>query len=123
MKKMIIFEPVMCCSTGLCGPSFDKDLLRISTVLNNLKNNGIIVERHNLSNNPKIFVDNTEIRDMLIEGGTEILPITTVDGVVMKTKAYPTNGEICNLLDVPAEYLRGTAKKASDDCGCKGGCC
>lgn len=120
MKKMIIFEPAMCCSTGVCGPSFDRDLLRISTVLNNLKNNGILVERHNLSNNPKIFVDNKEIRDMLIDGGIEILPVTMVDGVVVKTKAYPTNGEFISLLGVSPDYLRG---KSSNDCGCNDGCC
>jgi hypothetical protein len=120
MKKMIIFEPAMCCPTGLCGPSFDKDLLRISTVLNNLKANGVEVERHNLTNNPKIFVDNKEIRKMLIENGVEILPVTMVDGVVVKTRDYPTNGEFISLLDVPAGYLRG---KSESDCGCSDGCC
>lgn len=120
MKKMVIFEPAMCCSTGVCGPSVDHDLIRIATVLNNLKNNGITVERHNLSNNPKIFVDNKIIRDMLIDGGVEILPITMVDGVVVKTKEYPTNGEFISFLEVPASYLRG---KSSGDCGCSDGCC
>ena len=30
MKKMIIFQPAMCCSTGVCGPGVDPDLLRLS---------------------------------------------------------------------------------------------
>lgn len=123
MAKMIIFEPAMCCSTGVCGPSVNHDLLRVSTVLNNLKNKGILVERHNLSNNPKIFVDNKEIRRMLIDGGIEVLPITMVDGVVVKTKAYPTDEEFCNLLGVPAEHLKAAVKEPSQGCGCKGGCC
>lgn len=38
MKKMITFDPAMCCSTGVCGPSVDKELLRVATVLNTLKN-------------------------------------------------------------------------------------
>lgn len=120
MKKMAIFEPAMCCSTGLCGPSFDKDLVRVSTILNNLKSHGVEVERHNLTNNPKIFVDNNEIRSMLIEGGTEILPITMVDGVVVKTKGYPADGEFISLLEIPSSYLRG---KSANDCGCGDGCC
>lgn len=31
MKKMFIYEPAMCCSTGLCGVSVDPELLRLST--------------------------------------------------------------------------------------------
>lgn len=45
MKKLSIYEPAMCCETGLCGVSVDSELLRISTVLNTLKNKGIIIER------------------------------------------------------------------------------
>ena len=37
MKKMMIFEPAMCCSTGVCGPSVDENLLRVSTIINRLK--------------------------------------------------------------------------------------
>ena len=58
MKKMIIFDPAMCCSTGVCGPSVNPELLRISTLINNLNSKGILVERYNLTSNPQIFVDN-----------------------------------------------------------------
>ena len=71
MKKMIIFDPAMCCSTGVCGPSVDKELLRVSTVLNTLKNKGILVERYNLTNNPQIFVDNKVINEILNTKGVE----------------------------------------------------
>jgi len=123
MKKMVIFDPAMCCSTGICGPSVDKDLLRVSTVLNRLKNKGIVVERHNLTNNPQIFVDNKEINTMLNSDGVDVLPVTMVDGIVVKTKAYPTNEEFCKLLDIPSDYLKAVIKKPSKSCCCKGGCC
>lgn len=123
MKKMIIFEPAMCCSTGVCGPSVDKELLRVSTVINNLKSHGVIVERHNLSNNPQIFVINQEINKMLNDDGMEVLPVTTVDGVVVKTKTYPSNEEFCELLEVPADYLKAVIKKPTKSCGCGDGCC
>ena len=61
MKKMIIFDPSMCCSTGICGPGVDSELLRVSTALNDLKKKGILVERYNLTSNPQIFVDNKQI--------------------------------------------------------------
>lgn len=125
MKKMIIFDPAMCCSTGVCGPSVNPELLRVSTILNNLKSKGILVERHNLTSNPQIFVDNTLINKMLSEEGVDILPVTMVDGVVVKTKAYPTNKEFCELLEVPEDYLKANLKKAPGKCCCKGegGCC
>lgn len=122
MKKMIIFDPAMCCSTGVCGPSVDKELLRVATVLNNLKSHGIEVERHNLTNNPQAFVDNITINEMLMKEGVDVLPVIIVDGEVVKTKGYPTNGEFCKLLDVPAEYLRVVIKRAPG-CGCGDGCC
>ena len=123
MKKMIIFEPAMCCPTGVCGPSVDPELLRISTVINNLKNKGITVERYNLTSNTQIFIENKVINKMLIKEGVEILPITMVDDVVEKTRAYPTDEEFCSLLDVPADYLKASVKKTSNECGCEGGCC
>lgn len=123
MKKMVIFEPAMCCSTGVCGPSVDQDLLRVAAVINNLKNKGILIERHNLSNNPKIFVDNEKIKKMLLDEGIEILPVTMVDDVVVKTKAYPTDEEFCNLLGVPEEYLKAAGKRPSNGCCCGDGCC
>jgi len=123
MKKMIIFDPAMCCPTGVCGPSVDPELLRVATVLNNLKKRGIVVERYNLSNNPQVFVENEEVNKKLKEEGVEVLPITMVDGVIVKTKAYPTNEEFCTLLDIPEDYLKATVKKASKGCCCKDGCC
>jgi hypothetical protein len=123
MKKMIIFEPAMCCSTGVCGPSVDPELLRLSTVINNLKKNGVLVERYNLSSNPQIFVDNAEINRMLNTNGVEILPITMVDDKVVKIKTYPTDEEICKHLDISEKYLKGTVTKITRGCGCKDGCC
>ncbi|MBX4263471.1 arsenite efflux transporter metallochaperone ArsD [Clostridium estertheticum] len=128
MKKMVIFEPAMCCSTGVCGPGVDRQLLRVSSIINNLKNNGVLVERYNLSGNPQMFVDNKTINKMLNESGIEVLPVTMVDDIVVKTKTYPTDEEFASLLDVPVSSLKSVIKKPSikkplKGCGCDGGCC
>ena len=123
MKKMIIFDPAMCCSTGVCGPSVDPELLRISTVLNSLSKKGITVERHNLTSNPQAFVDNKTINGLLNNEGIDVLPVTMVDGEVVKTKAYPTNKELCEMLEVPEDYLKTTLKIKSKGCSCSDGCC
>ncbi|MDF2520741.1 MAG: arsenical resistance operon transcriptional repressor ArsD [Clostridia bacterium] len=117
MKRMVIFDPAMCCSTGVCGPSVDPELLRVSTLLNNLKKKGVMVERYNLTNNPQIFVDNKEINKLLNDEGVEVLPVTVVDGVVVKTKAYPADEEFCTLLGLPEDFLKATVKIKAEGCG------
>jgi hypothetical protein len=101
MVKMIIFDPSMYCSTGLCGPVIDLELLRISTVISNLEKNGVKVDRYNLNSNPQAFVDNIVINEILNRDGVDVLPVTIVDGKVVKTKKYPTNDELLKFLDVP----------------------
>lgn len=104
MKKMVIFDPAMCCSTGVCGPSVDENLLRVSTLLNRLEKKGIKVERYNLSSEPKAFIDNKIINNMLVDEGVDVLPITMIEGRVVKTKEYPTNEEFVTFLEIPEEY-------------------
>lgn len=128
MKRMQIFDPAMCCSTGVCGPGVDPELLRVATTLNNLKTRGVNVERYNLSQAPAAFVENKTINELLNAEGVEILPVTLLEGQVVKTKAYPTNQEFVQLLEVSEEYLQPvvkkvTVRKSSKGCGCNGGCC
>ncbi|MPN36550.1 Arsenical resistance operon trans-acting repressor ArsD [bioreactor metagenome] len=129
MKKMIIYEPAMCCSTGLCGVGIDPELLRISTVLASLEKNEIKVERYNLTNAPQEFIKNAEV-NQLISKGVDVLPITVLDGKVVITKRYPTNDEFISMLNVPRSYLGEKPKtkvkvtpKNSGGCGCSGGKC
>ena len=57
MKRIEIFDPAMCCPTGLCGPNINPDLMRIAAVLETLKRQGIVVERHNLRDEPPQALD------------------------------------------------------------------
>lgn len=123
MVKMIIFEPAMCCSTGLCGPVINPELLRISTVINNLEKNGVKAERYNLNSNPQAFVDNIVINEILKQDGVEVLPVTIVDGKVVKTNSYPTNDELIKFLDVPESYLKSKKTLEVKDCCCGDKCC
>lgn len=120
MKKMVIFDPAMCCSTGVCGPSVDKNLLRVSTVLNRLKKKGVNVERYNLSSEPQAFIDNKIVNKLLIDEGTDILPITMLDGEVAKVREYPTNEEFVSLLEIPKEYIMSELRAKKENNGCCG---
>ena len=125
LKKMKIFEPAMCCPTGLCGVGVDPELLRISTVLDTLKKNGVAVDRFNLSSAPAEFITDPVINAYINAKGTDGLPAVMVDGKIVIEGRYPTNEEFTALLDLPADLLGKPAEKAkgSGGCCCKGSCC
>lgn len=89
MKKIEIFEQAMCCPTGLCGPAIDPELLRMSFIMNNLKNTRVLAERFNLTNNPDVFVSNEAVNALLMAEGMDCLPATFVDGELVLKGQYP----------------------------------
>lgn len=94
MKEIEIFDPAMCCSTGVCGPSVDKNLLLIATLIDALKNMGIEVKRHNLSSEPQAFIHNEKVKHLLQEKGADVLPLTLVDGEVAVMGEYPSTAQM-----------------------------
>jgi hypothetical protein len=127
VKKMQIFEPAMCCSTGICGVGVDPELLRISAVLNTLKKNEILVERFNLTSAPMEFVNNKIVNDFININGVDQLPIVLLDGVIIISGRYPANEEFIRLLNLPNDLLVKQETKVKlkkfSKCHCKGGCC
>lgn len=129
MNKLEIFEPAMCCSTGLCGVGVDPELLRISTVLNKLKKEGVVVERFNLTNSPQEFINNKVINDFINANGVDLLPVIVVNGGIVITGRYPSNDEFIDLLGISANVLRDKPRtikakiRKSGGCGCSGGNC
>ena len=88
--KIQVFDPPMCCSTGVCGPSVDPELVRFAADLDWLKRQGVDVERYNLSQQPAAFAGNPVVKDALSKEGNDCLPLTLVDGAVACTGKYPT---------------------------------
>lgn len=123
MKNMQIFEPAMCCSTGLCGVGVDPELLRISTVLNTLEKNDVVVARYNLTNSPQEFITNKTVNTFIKESGVDGLPIIVLDGEIVITGRYPTNEEFVKLLDIPRSYIGEQPKVAKATITKKSGCC
>lgn len=122
MKRMSIYEPAMCCDTGVCGVNVDPELVRISRVINILKKNGITIERYNLSSEPMAFVNNEVVKEALDKNGTDMLPLILVDDEIVIEGRYPKNEEIMELLQISKDYF----KKSNPNQGCCGGnssCC
>ncbi len=117
MSKIEIFDPAMCCATGLCGVSVDQELLRVATTINTLAKKGITVIRYGLSSEPQAFVDNKKINEYLMKEDVEILPLTLVNGEVVKTKQYPTDAEFAKWNKSAGKVLNGLVlrRKAESD--------
>lgn len=90
--KLEFYEPPMCCPTGVCGPSVDEKLVKLSENLEVLKKKyeGIEIERYMITMQPFKFRENQEVYNLVKEKGKDILPITTVDGKIVKTNGYPS---------------------------------
>lgn len=112
--KIRIYEPGMCCPTGLCGPSIDPETMRITTAINTLEKNKIDIKRFNLTSNPDEFVNNKIINDLLINEGEEIFPVTLVNDEITKKGNYPTNDELTNWTEVTI----GSNKPKTNEEGC-----
>lgn len=98
--KIDIYDPAMCCSSGMCGPSIDPVLVKMNEAVLALKKQGIEVERFNLAQQTKEFLANKTIEELLHKNGKKVLPITVVNGQVFKTGAYPSYEEICKALEI-----------------------
>ncbi|MFD1926470.1 arsenite efflux transporter metallochaperone ArsD [Sporosarcina siberiensis] len=106
MKKVEIFDPAMCCSTGVCGPGVDPELTRVASAVYSLEQKKFDITRYNLGNDPGAFVDNEVVNKVLLEKGPDALPLILVNNEVVKVGAYPTNEELAGWLNVKTAELQ-----------------
>lgn len=94
MITVHVFDPAMCCSTGICGPSVDPKLVRFAADLDWLKSQGVSVERFNLSQQPGAFAEDAAVKDALETKGEAGLPLVKVNGEVRSSGTYPSRAEL-----------------------------
>ena len=99
MKKIEVYDPAMCCSSGICGSSVNPALTEIQSVLNSLKELGHEVHRYNLGHQPQNFSNNSKIIEAMGEKA-ENLPIVLIDGEVCFRGGYPSKQELYSKLEV-----------------------
>lgn len=93
MKAIQVYDPPMCCSTGICGPNVDPDLINFAAMLSQFGTHGVNIERYNLSQQPLAFAQNPTVKALLEKEGAEVLPIIFWDGEVHLKGRYPTKDE------------------------------
>ncbi|VGO17392.1 Arsenical resistance operon trans-acting repressor ArsD [Pontiella desulfatans] len=116
MKTLKIYDPAMCCSSGVCGPDVDTELVQLAGFLKNLDEAAVTVERYNLSQQPAAYTSGI-IAETLKEKGTAALPLVLVDDEVVSTGSYPDLATLACLLGTS-----GVSLDVPDCSGCSG-CC
>jgi AhpD family alkylhydroperoxidase len=101
VSKVQVFDPPMCCSTGVCGPEVDPALVRFASDLEWLKSNGVEVERFNLAQEPAAFVGNPVVAEA-IRGRDDGLPLLLVDDKIVAQGSYPAREVLAKLAGVAA---------------------
>jgi hypothetical protein len=94
-----IFDPPMCCPTGLCGPTLDQTLLDLNEMILSLQAAGVQVARYQMTSNPQAFLNNADVMRLVREQQMAALPITVVRGKVIKVGEYPTKTDIISNLN------------------------
>ena len=89
-----LFDPPLCCPTGLCGPTLDPTLVDVGETILALQAQGIGVARYMMISHPQEYLRNRAVYDLVRQGRLEVLPVTVVRGRVVKTGAYPSLAEI-----------------------------
>ncbi len=112
MKKVEVFDPPMCCSTGVCGPKVDPVLVRFAADLHWLANQRVAVERYNLAQQPQAFATSPVVKSALKERGNECLPLILLDGAIISEGSYPTREELARLAGVEPDQSQEEGKPA-----------
>ncbi len=126
MTILTVYDPAMCCSTGICGADVDQNLVNFAADLDWLKSVGIDVTRINISNEPMEFVNNPKVKSVLDSDGVDGLPVILVDGETRSKGCFPDRAEMADWVGV--EFSAAATKASSGCCGgdekeASSGCC
>lgn len=111
MKTFQIYDPPMCCSTGVCGPAVNPVLPQFAADLDSLKAAGHQVDRFNLAQQPQAFLQNAAIHARISTQGTDCLPVIVVDGRVVSEGTYPDRKALLAWANAPANATLSAAER------------
>lgn len=106
-KDITVYDPPMCCSTGVCGPEVDPALARFSADLAWLAAEGVVVRRFNLSQEPGAFVQDPDATEAL-KLADSALPLIKAGESVVSSGAYPSRADLATWagLETPQSETR-----------------
>ncbi|MFN2349213.1 MAG: arsenite efflux transporter metallochaperone ArsD [Thioalkalivibrio sp.] len=101
MKTIQVFDPALCCSTGVCGVDVDQQLVDFSATIRWAQQNGLTIERFNLAQQPMAFAENPVVKEFLEIKGEQGLPLVLVEGEIRLSGRYPERAELEQWSDAP----------------------
>lgn len=121
MKKLTIFDPAMCCDTGVCGVDADTALIEFSSDIDWLQKNGVEVQRFNLAQEPAAFINDPLIKAEINASGESCLPLIILEGEIISRGVYPDRKQLQSWTGI--ESLQQSAETAikpeeTSSCGC-----
>ncbi len=124
MSKIEVFEPALCCATGVCGADVDQGLVTFSADLDFVRSRGGDVSRYNLASEPLAFATNDAVRAFLQIVGSDGLPLVLVDGVTAMTGRYPDRAQLVAWSGAETPVSTGPVMLPITETGSPGtGCC
>lgn len=101
MVKLTIYEEAMCCSTGVCGPDPDTELVEVTHAIDKLEEEftDIEITRANMSNDIERFLEHEDVSAAVESNGPSVLPITTVDDQIIAKGEYLSYDELATTVD------------------------
>ena len=119
MKKLEVYDPAMCCSTGVCGPEVDPVLVTFAADLKWVADQGVTVRRYNLGQEPQAFAANPAVVKEM-EAGMDRLPMIVVDDQIVSTGIHLSREQLARKLGLTADEQ---PRAAGSCCSPKTGCC
>jgi Arsenical resistance operon protein ArsD len=135
MTTIHVFDPAMCCSTGVCGPSVDPRLALLAADLDWLRAQGVAIERFNLAQQPAAFAADAAVRAVLEAKGDTGLPVIKVNDEIKSVGEYPSRADLATwagivtrlpiMLETAPASCCATApgERSADTAGANGGKC
>jgi AhpD family alkylhydroperoxidase len=108
LTTITVYDPAMCCSTGICGTDIDQRLVDLAADLDWLKAQGVTVQRFGLSREPTEFAANDIIRQIMQDSEGDDLPVFLVGGALKAKARYPSRAELAEWTGITAPRLEIT---------------
>ena len=100
MPTLRVFDPALCCSSGVCGVEVDQALVTFASDIAWLSTHGHAVTRMNLAQEPLAFAHEATIAALLAARGEAALPALLLDDRLALSGRYPSRGELADWFGV-----------------------
>ncbi len=123
MIELKIFEPAMCCETGVCGVDADTVLITFTANIEWLRKKGGLVQRFNLAQEPSAFINDPLVKIEINEHGESCLPLLVFDGEVISRGEYPDRAQLQLLTGIGSSSQSSENNSKTESSCCIGSDC